>query len=246
MHIGERTNFRLAGIPTRDSLAETLDLAVNLKADHLVLTGDLAADCNAGAYAEIARQLAHVDVTASCLPGNHDAPDMLSRFLPCHHREIVLADWRLLLLDTQVPGEVGGNLDQAALDFVNNALECGDRRPILVFMHHPPLSVGCAWLDQHQVANGAELLALLSGSPAVRGVFTGHVHQARSISCAHFHVYTTPSTCFQFTPGSERFAIDDLPPGLRIIDLYPDGRCDTEVMYLQDFAFRPERDSPSY
>lgn len=247
LHLGARADFRLAGIPTHRSFSETLNFAVReLNPDHLILTGDLAADCEEQAYAELSRQLAGVDVPFSCLPGNHDDPDVLGRFFPCQHREVTLAGWRLLLLDTRVAGEVGGNLGQVALDRVADVLAREDRRPVLVFMHHPPLSVGCAWLDRQQVASGPELLALLAAHSSVKAAFTGHVHQARSIAFAHFQVHTTPSTCFQFTPGSDDFSIDDLPPGLRIIDLYPEGHLDTRVLHLRDFAFRPERGSSGY
>jgi Icc protein len=43
---------------------------------------------------------------------------------------------------------------------------------------------------------------------------------------------STPSTCFQFVPGRDDFAIDDRPPGYRWLHLYPDGRIDTRVVWV--------------
>jgi Icc protein len=43
---------------------------------------------------------------------------------------------------------------------------------------------------------------------------------------------STPSTCAQFRPGSDSFAIDERPPGYRWLDLRADGRLDTEVVWL--------------
>ena len=43
---------------------------------------------------------------------------------------------------------------------------------------------------------------------------------------------STPSTCMQFKPGSKDFALDDLAPGYRRIELFADGRIDTEVLRL--------------
>ena len=44
---------------------------------------------------------------------------------------------------------------------------------------------------------------------------------------------STPSTCAQFLPGSEFFALDDRPPGMRWIELYDDGRIETEVAWVR-------------
>lgn len=259
LHLGSERDYRLADIPTFHSFTATLQWAITrLAPDHLILSGDLAADCEDGAYRLLAEVLSAAAVPVSCTPGNHDDPARLSRYFPCHDRELMVAGWRLLLLDTQVAGSVAGNLDPAALQLVERALgrfgaqpesmsgREGEPPPTLVFMHHPPLSVDCAWLDRHQVANGPRLLELLVSSPAVKGVFTGHVHQSRRFPFGHFAVHTTPSTCFQFTPGSREFSIDELPPGLRVIDLYPDGRFETEVIFLQDYPFRPQSDSSGY
>lgn len=259
LHLGAARDFRLADIPTLHSFTETLHFAMTeLAPDHLILSGDLAADCEDGAYRLLAEVLGTTTVPVSCLPGNHDDPARLSRYFPCHDRELMVNGWRLLLLDTQVAGSVAGNLGSAGLQLVEQSLNRfgsqPDSRsdlgvvapPTLVFMHHPPLSVDCAWLDRHQVASGPKLLELLAASPAVKAVFTGHVHQNGRFPFGHFAVHTTPSTCFQFTPGSREFSIDERPPGLRVIDLYPGGRFETEVIYLQGYPFRPQSDSSGY
>lgn len=263
LHLGAVQDYRLADIPTLHSFTETLErVMATLAPDHLILSGDLAADCEEGAYRQLAATLAAArtatPVPVSCIPGNHDDPVRLSRYFPCHDRALSVAGWRLLLLDTHVAGSVAGNLSPSALQLVEQTLSLTDTppdasvgagsvsSPTLVFMHHPPLSVGCAWLDQHQVANGPRLLELLAAAPAVKGVFTGHVHQSGRFPFGHFAVHTTPSTCFQFTPNSRHFSIDELPPGLRVIDLYADGRFDTEVIYLQDYPYRPQRSSRGY
>lgn len=251
LHLGAEPGYRLMGIPTLHSFSAALRLALaELAPDHLILSGDLAAESEEGAYRQLARMLEAIEVPVSCTPGNHDDPALLSRYFPCHDRALAVAGWQLLLLDTRVAGSVAGNLGSDALDLVARSLDPHRSptasEPTLVFMHHPPLSVGCAWLDRHQVANGAALLECLAARPAVKGVFTGHVHQSGCVPVGHFAVHTTPSTCFQFTPGSEHFAVDDLPPGLRVIDLYADGRFETEVIHLQDYGFRPQRDSGGY
>jgi 3',5'-cyclic-AMP phosphodiesterase len=46
----------------------------------------------------------------------------------------------------------------------------------------------------------------------------------------------TPATCAQFVPGSADFAIDDRPPGYRVLELMPDGSIATEVCWLETYA----------
>jgi Icc protein len=46
-----------------------------------------------------------------------------------------------------------------------------------------------------------------------------------------------PSTCVQFKPLSKDFAIDDVAPGYRWLDLYPDGRVETAVSRVDGVKF---------
>ena len=64
----------------------------------------------------------------------------------------------------------------------------------------------------------------------------GHIHQSHEADWDGIPVYSTPSTCFQFKPKSVDFALDDLPPAYRWIDLYSDGKIDTGVKYLHAFS----------
>jgi len=45
-----------------------------------------------------------------------------------------------------------------------------------------------------------------------------------------------PSTCVQFKPHQPVFAIDEQQPGFRLLQLYSDGRVDTQV---QRVNYRP-------
>jgi Icc protein len=48
----------------------------------------------------------------------------------------------------------------------------------------------------------------------------------------------SPATCAQFVPNSDDFALDDRPPGYRLLDLMPDGSIATEVVWLEQYAQR--------
>ncbi len=52
-------------------------------------------------------------------------------------------------------------------------------------------------------------------------------------------VLATPSTCIQFQPDSNDFALDKLNPGWRYLELMGDGRVLTSISRLQGRCFTP-------
>jgi Icc protein len=66
----------------------------------------------------------------------------------------------------------------------------------------------------------------------VRGIVWGHVHQALEGERAGVRLLATPSTCAQFAPGLDDFAIDSRPPAYRMLELLPDGSIVTEVVWV--------------
>jgi Icc protein len=70
----------------------------------------------------------------------------------------------------------------------------------------------------------------------VRVVLGGHVHQSFEQLRNGVLMLTTPSTCAQFTPRTERCVMDLKPPGYRWLTLLPDGTVQTEVRWLQDWV----------
>jgi Icc protein len=73
---------------------------------------------------------------------------------------------------------------------------------------------------------------IIDANPRVRGVVCGHVHQALDRERNGLRFMSTPSTCAQFLPRSDFFALDDRPPGLRWLELHADGRIETEVAWV--------------
>ena len=74
---------------------------------------------------------------------------------------------------------------------------------------------------------------MIDANSHVKAVVCGHVHQATDRQRNDVRFMSTPSTCAQFLPGSEFFALDDRPPGLRWLELKPDGRIETEVAWVR-------------
>ena len=88
------------------------------------------------------------------------------------------------------------------------------------------------WLDTVGLANAGDFLAVLRRHPQVRAVLFGHVHQALDETRDGLRMLATPSTCSQFKPLAEDFAVDDAPPAWRTLALHADGKLDTQLRWL--------------
>jgi Icc protein len=100
---------------------------------------------------------------------------------------------------------------------------------VLVCLHHNPVPVAAAWLQVHALKNPDELFAVLDADPRIRAVLFGHIHHELNIERNGVRYLGSPSTCVQFHPTSEDFALDALNPGYRWLDLHPDGTFHTGI-----------------
>ncbi|MFN2308380.1 MAG: 3',5'-cyclic-AMP phosphodiesterase [Gammaproteobacteria bacterium] len=237
-HLFDRAEGTLYGMNTADSLGAVVEhlRARALPLDAILVTGDLSHDGGTPAYRRLIKLLAPLAAPLYCLPGNHDALQIFACVLKgarVHSGGRLRAGgWQLLFLDSAVLGSEHGQLRPAELARLDGALCEHPERPALVCLHHPPVPVGSAWLDRLGLDNAEALFAVLDRHPQVRGVLSGHVHQAYDTQRNGVRLLTTPSTCIQFKPGCADFAVDDLPPGYRWLELHDDGRIDTGVVHL--------------
>ena len=70
----------------------------------------------------------------------------------------------------------------------------------------------------------------------VRAILWGHVHQAYDGLRKNVRLLATPSTCAQFVPRADEFAVDARPPAYRTLQLQPDGTLVTEVVWVDSSA----------
>jgi len=222
------------GVNTYECFVRTLNHALaNSAPDVVLLTGDLAEDYSRDAYETIRDLVVGIGHPVYCLPGNHDHLGRMVERLsepPFHFLETIrLGPWVLPLLSTWDGDRGGGRLGEEELARLQTELQATDADHALVCMHHCPIDVGSAWLDAVGLDDGADLLGLVRRYPRVRGVLCGHIHQELDTTVGGVRLIGTPSTCYQFKPGSERFTLDDKPPGYRIVRLFPDGHIETRV-----------------
>jgi Icc protein len=253
MHLFGDEAGELRGIATLAALRAVLRAAhAGLNScDAVLITGDLVQDDPRG-YAHLRRELGALRKPVLCIPGNHDDPAAMRSALAGEPfrtgGHFDLGDWRIVLLDSVVPGAAGGLLQPAQLRALESALAGAGPRHALVCLHHHPVVMGSLWLDEVGLANADEFFAVIERHPAVRAITWGHVHQAWDGLRKGVRLLATPSTCAQFTPHVDVFAVDTRPPGYRMLDLHPDGTLRTEVTWLETTAgaaFLPRRQSSS-
>jgi Icc protein len=185
------------------------------------------------------------------LPGNHDDRHKMEAALVDHTRlcrEIRSERWTILLLDSQVAGEVGGTLGEEELQRLDTALKAAEEEGLysLVCLHHQPVPVGCRWLDEQMVSDAEAFFEVLDRYSSVQAVLWGHVHQEIDRQRNGVRLLASPSTCVQFAAGSESFKADDQPPGYRWLELHPDGRLETGVSRDRRTPFEVDLESGGY
>ena len=106
--------------------------------------------------------------------------------------------------------------------------------------------MGCAWLDQHNLKNADDLFAVLARHPQQKTILFGHVHQEFDEVYQGVRLIASPSTCIQFKPLSDGFALDESGPGWRYLTLHSDGRIASQVWRLPVGQFVPDPDATGY
>jgi Icc protein len=237
-HLHAAPDSRMRGVTTYSTLLATLDVAKNDRrwpADVILATGDIVQDESRAGYERFRTTLEPLGVPVYSIPGNHDDPKLMTQLLNGGGfqlgGELREGPWSIILLSTFLAGEDAGGLGPTRLQGLRQALAAHTGQHVLVAMHHHPLPMGSAWLDGVALRDAADFWRIIDEHPDVRGVVCGHVHQAADIERRGVRFMSTPSTCAQFLPNSEFFALDERPPGLRWLQLFADGRIETEVIW---------------
>jgi 3',5'-cyclic-AMP phosphodiesterase len=236
-HLFGDPNGRLRGVNTLESLQRVLAHALARRRGlaALLCTGDIVNDEPAG-YAHFDRLTGSMGMPVYCLPGNHDDGRALRAALGRPPFQVGghadLGRWRLVLLDSSVPGRASGHLAAGELRRLRQALEDTDRH-VMICLHHQPVPMASRWLDALGLENAAELLALVESHACVRAISWGHVHQCFDSHRHGVRLLGTPSTAAQFLPLSGAFAVDTRPPAYRLLNLHADGTLSTELVWVE-------------
>lgn len=242
-HLYGKADGRLRGVETDSSLRAVLDDAFAQFPDYaaLLVTGDLVQDDKSG-YLRFRSIFGGVTRPVLCIPGNHDEPEAMRRELASPPFEICGAhqfgQWKLIMLDSFDPGQVGGRLTAGELARLDAELAKSGQMHTMVCLHHHPVAMSSHWLDSIGLANSEEFWRVIDSHPRVRGVVWGHVHQAYEGLRGSVRLFATPSTCAQFLPLSDKYALDWRPPAFRSFQLQPDGHIESSVHWVEALPSR--------
>lgn len=247
-HLGAAPAFELAGVRTLETFQAVVDDSLRLNPDIFLVTGDIAAEPNSEAYEQFFDIIKSTTVPMIWLPGNHDEASLVQTVKGAtpYRKTYDIANWRILLLDSVLPNSPNGQFGEDELELLKRLLAENTQEHLLVTMHHHPIPVGSRWLDLQCITDAYDFLRLISENRSVRGVHWGHIHQAFEEVSEGVLFASAPSTCVQFKPNSDEFALDDQLPGFRIIDLASDGSIQTEVIRTPVKGFHVELGSTGY
>ncbi|WP_328475913.1 metallophosphoesterase [Actinoplanes sp. NBC_00393] len=231
-HLTQASGPNGDGVDTRDSLRRILYDCRELPGlDAVVVTGDIADDGSREAYVA-ARELVggfagERGIPAIFSTGNHDERVAFAGVLGSGHRDaggqdrpdqqfdgdaraaVTLVDgYRVITLDSLVPGKGFGEISGAQLAWLRNVLVAPAPRGSILAFHHPPVAVpGVTVQDALGLRNAAELAEAIAGSD-VRLILCGHFHLQIFGMLAGVPVWVTPGVVTRIdltaTPGAER------------------------------------------
>lgn len=241
-HLFAEASGRLLGMDTADSLQYVVDrvLAEQPRVDMILATGDLSQDGSVESYERFRSLCQVIPAPARWCPGNHDELAAMQQVAQGSELMTPILDigaWRVVMLDTLVPGSVFGLLGDDQLELLEQALREAPDRHHLICLHHHPVSIGSDWMDAIGLRNREALFEIIDRHSAVRAVLWGHIHQAFDDWRNGVRLLASPSTGVQFAVGSRKFQVDRLAPGYRWLRLHADGELETGVSRVEGVDF---------
>src|SRR3954451_11810052 len=198
--------------------------AMRPQPDAVLVSGDLADHAADAEYERVGELLAPLRAPGYVLPGNHDGRGALRRHfaLPGADAEPVcysvdLGPLRLVVVDSTLPGEDAGALDEERIAWRDGVLAAAPEQPTLIAMHHPPLLTGVPAWDEIGLADASRrsLGEVVERHRQVRRIVAGHLHRTIAGELAGRSVLTVPSTYVQgrLELGSHALQLADEPAG---------------------------------
>lgn len=202
--------------------------------DATIIKGDIADVGRPEQFVAAREAFAKLSMPWHAFLGNHDYYGRLDGLevdgyallgQPPAPRAVDLGGWRLLLLETALPGEHHGVFDRDRLEWLGRALEetRESATPTLVLMHHQPVPPEHADSYPNTIGirpeHSLDLFHLLGAHPQLQGVLIGHTHRNR------VRRYRASGRL----PFVEVNCTKDYPGGYAVYRLFEDGSFRQEV-----------------
>jgi len=186
-------------VDTSEHLRRTLAHVGHLLFDLVVVSGDVSEDGTEASYRQVSDTLLPWALARGArvvfAMGNHDSREAFRRVLgggqsEAEERELPGIDldrpvasmvnqngWRVIVLDSSVPGAGYGELDSAQTAFLRESLSVPAEHGSVVVVHHPPIGAQTELLQALALdeQDGHELIKITRGTD-VRVILSGHYH----------------------------------------------------------------------
>lgn len=184
--------------------------------DVLLLTGDLAQDGSAAAYARLRSYLQTLPIDTYWLAGNHDRLHVMNLELRggrLHaEKSFSRENWSFILLNSLVPGRDSGYLTDRTLLWLRQELQRSraNHHHVLLALHHPLFGRLRLAGSKCAAAAGAAVWGFGRVRPRSPGDFWP-CSSGAAPSPPGVDYFACPSTCVQFLPKSSQFALEVIP-----------------------------------
>ena len=218
----------------RDCVARILEL--DPAPELVIASGDLVDLATPEEYAHLREILSPLPMPLYVIPGNHDNRENLRAAFVDHaympkngfiHFAVEDGALRILMLDSHIPGEDGGQLCDARLAWLAARLDEEPDKPTVLVMHHPPFTTGVANLDDLGLVGAEGLARLLVRHPQVERILCGHLHRSIQVCWHGVLASVCPSTAHQVALRMKRgaplcYVME--PPGFQLHTWRPETR----------------------
>ncbi|MFT4052082.1 phosphodiesterase [Microbacterium sp.] len=218
LHLSD-THLRAGGSRIWDAVSGTEHLAralagieaSGIRPDAIVFTGDLVDLGERAAYADLRAMVepfaARLGAPVVWVMGNHDDRAAFRAELWDHTddddaaalRPVRRVDefdgLRIVTLDTSVPGEHYGQIDDDQLAWLAGVLSTPAPLGTILAMHHPPVPSVLALAASVELRDQRRLAAVVRGTD-VRAIIAGHLHYSTFATFAGIPVSVASSTCY--------------------------------------------------
>lgn len=199
---------------------ETIIQSINKEVSPFLtlITGDLVQEGTIKAYEYLRRLLEHLEAPYYIIPGNHDNRVVLKQVFNGmtyvnnkderidYCIDIPQLPFKLLALDTVVPGKFYGQLSEEQLQKIIEVCQ-ETSKPLVIFMHHPPLTVETIdpftlqyfreflseLLEGLQFIGAKTFAAKIPYLPSLCAILSGHLHLSAQLSWQGISLIIAPS-----------------------------------------------------
>jgi 3',5'-cyclic AMP phosphodiesterase CpdA len=207
-HIKPEGVLAYGHVDTSAFLARAVDHILHLdpRPDVVLATGDLVDGGTVAEYERLRHLLSPLPMPLYLIPGNHDDRETLRRVF-AHHAympktgfiQYVVDDGplRLIAVDTLLPGQPGGLVDEERLRWLDAKLSEAPTKPTMIFMHHPPFKTAIEYMDDIGLEGAEAMAEVVRRHPQVERVVCGHLHRSIQSRWAGTLAMTAPGTAHQ-------------------------------------------------